>query len=156
MTLLSTSGVFDKYLVEDFTIENATVRCYEIISIYRAYDPELDDPLSTDTEQTVSEIAQEIGDRWAAMTTTSGVVYAREKAEVIEIETQIVGYIRYEDGWFIDGIDHGACDSFFVAFSAERSIDELYEASLSFTSERVLIERNVSLLGEVEEFYKSV
>ena len=151
LELLSTYGVFDKYKVLDFKVKTDTVRYYEIVSIYRAFDEDIDIEDDFDFENKVSEVALEIGDLWSVMTTSTGVVYAREKADVIFVKTQIVGYISYDEGFFFDGLSYGQCQSFFVAFSTDRTIDELYEASLSFTSELFTADVGVFEIDKIDE-----
>lgn len=151
LELLSTCGVFDKYKVLDFKVKTDTVRYYEIVSIYRAFDEDIDSEDDFEFENKVSEVAIEVGDLWSVMTTSTGVVYAREKAEIISVETQIVGYITYEEGLFFDGVSYGQCQSFFVAFSTDRTIDELYEASLSFTSELFTADVGILEVDKINE-----
>ena len=44
LRLLNSSGVFYKYIVEDFTVKQEPTRYYAISSIYRPFDDEIDSP----------------------------------------------------------------------------------------------------------------
>ncbi len=152
LTLISTNGVFDKYVVKDFSVQKTTVRYYQVISIYRKFDSLIDKESSVDFKQETSEIAFKVGALWTCMSANNGVVYAKEIIDILEVKTQIVGYIVYDNGWFFDGVSHEECRSYFVAFSTDRTIDELYSASLSFSWERYSVKYNVFDLSDTSKW----
>lgn len=148
LELLSTYGVFDKYLVKDFTVKSDIIRVYEIVSIYRAFDEKIDEAPSFDsTTNTISEVACEIGDLWRVATIGNQLVYERDEAKVVHVTTQLVGYIQY-----FDGVSMGLTDamqnvyntlSYFVAFDTVEKMDNLYEATVGFESKYITFETQV-------------
>lgn len=129
LKLLSTSSVFDKYRVEGFAVNaDATLRYYNISSISRPYDADIDAALAAGN--TASTVACAVGQAWEAYTYNGEVLYSCEHLEVIQIDSKHVGFIRYQDlKLFGDG---SYTDSHYVAFATNRPIDSLLEAEISF------------------------
>ena len=123
LTMVSTHGVFDKYVVEGLDIPSSTVRIYNITSIYRNFDSEIDS--STGTDNTISEIACNIGKKWTAVSAGSDVIYVEETIETIEITGKYAGYVRYYDNTLFGGDDY---DSFYVGFKTDKKIEDLLSA----------------------------
>ena len=132
LTLLNTDGVFDKYRVEGITILPDVVRYYDIAGIYRTFDKDIDKIPDSNYDQTINEIAYEVGQEWHACTVNGEVSYSMITSETITITNKIVGYIQYSEGFklYLD-----RCDSHFVAFSTDRKIDDLMEADLEYTTQ---------------------
>ena len=129
LSLLSSEGVFDKYIVEDFTIKSDSIRYYDITAIYREFDESIDDETDENYEQTINEVVYEVGQQWTVFTVNGVVSYSMLETETITITDKIVGYIRYPDGY---SLSVTACDSHFVAFSTDRDIEKLYEVDVSY------------------------
>ena len=132
LTLLNTEGVFDKYRVEGITILADVVRYYDIVAIHRKFDPDIDDPVETNYDQSINEVVYEVAQEWHACTVNGVVSYSMITSETITITNKIVGYIQYSEGFklYID-----RCDSHFVAFSTDREIDDLMEADVEYTTQ---------------------
>lgn len=92
LILLSTQGVFDKYLVGGIVVKDAPVRYYDITAIHRKFDASIDTPTDSNYEQTIDEIVYEVGDLWTAATTDNGVTYTHTTSETIEVTAKLVGY----------------------------------------------------------------
>ena len=129
LKLLSANGVLRKYQVLNFTVSNSTVRHYDIVSIYRAWDKDIDK--GADNDNTISEVAHEVAQKWTASTLNGETVYAMTETEVITVTRKRCGFIRYPEGLkFNTAI--GACDGHFVVFSCDRDMDKLLAARVSF------------------------
>ncbi len=127
LELLSASGVFGKYLVKDFAVLADALRYYDISTVYRAWDNDIDGAI---TGGDGSEKAYTVGCVYSASTVGDTVSYVRRETEIIEIrvEDRFDGSIRYYNGFNL--VSYNACDSWFVAFKSDRKIDDLMEADI--------------------------
>lgn len=130
LRLLSTKGVFDKYLAEGFELEDKSVRCYDIPSVFRAWDGAVD--AAPPAGEKVREVSYEVGKLFNAISTDGTVLYGCLKTDVVTITQKHVGFVQYNDGFLLF---NGSCQSHFVAFDTDRDIDFLYEADIYFTSQ---------------------
>ena len=64
LTLLSLSGVFGKYRVDGFGLKNDLVRYYDVICIFRSWNPILDD--GAENDNTISEVPDRVGKCFSA------------------------------------------------------------------------------------------
>ena len=98
LTLLNVNGVFCKYKVDDFSVKSDVLRFYYIVSIFRAYNVDLDGVPTTDN--TTSEIAYSVAQQWTAANVNGEIVYSVEYKDVIAITDRYVGKIRSLDNFF--------------------------------------------------------
>lgn len=124
LQLLSSEHGFQKYLVEDFSVLEVSERYYNIASIYRKVES------CDDVESLTDEIGFK-GKRFKAVGVGENVSYYIDDIEVIQVTGQYVGYIRYEDNAIWGGYDEEDKDSFFLAFSCDRPIDDLIAATVT-------------------------
>ena len=151
---LNSNGVFYKYRVVDFEILPDNLRYYSIISIYRPWIEGIDEPASEG--QTISEVPFEVGKLYTATTVNGVVSYTCQATETIEVVTKSIGFIRYENGFTLY---HQACDSHYVAFSTNKPMDKLMEATVYFWYQDV--QYTINLTGthrhwESEPYYKTI
>jgi hypothetical protein len=128
---INSYGVFFKYKVQDFALKGDVVRYYDISSIYRVWDKNLDKALDNGNE--VTEVAYEVGQLWTACTLNGEVSYSMLTSETITITDKYVGLVRYSNGF---KLYVSKCDAHFVAFSTDRQIDKLMEADVHFLTQR--------------------
>ena len=83
LKLIDTNGVFDKYLVEDFTLLNEDVRYYEIPAIYFPYNEKLGG--NPESFESTTESSVEVGKRFKVETIDGELVY-----ECIEVDTILI------------------------------------------------------------------
>ncbi len=129
LTLIDTNGVFDKYKVEGLTVKEDAVRYYDIVRLQRAFDETIDKESGTDNE--IVEVSDEVGQLWTACTVDGNVTYQYIYEETVEITDKWTSFVRYEDGF---KLYYGACDAWFIAFSTDRQIDKLIDASVYYVS----------------------
>lgn len=135
LTLLNSEETLFKYKVEGIKLKNSTVRYYDITSIFRPWDAKLD--VGTDNDNVTNEVAFEVAQFWTVTDTNEGVTYAMTGVETIKILNPYTGFLRYRDGF---GVLYNAwCDSHYVAFSTDKRMDDLLEASVYFDSRDVLV-----------------
>lgn len=145
LTLLSYSGVFAKYLVDGVKVSEKAIRYYNITSIYRLWDNTIDG--KPDNDNTQNELSFPVGRVWMAKTENGQVKYAVIDTNVVVIkpEHKYVGMLRYNGGFipFLGTYDN--CDSHYVAFDCDYSIDELYSADVSYVQQRYVIRESFTV-----------
>ncbi len=152
LNFVNKSGTLYKYKVSDFTVSSDSVRYYEIYSIFRRYDSEID-PSPEDPSQTINEVSFKVAKKWSVYSSGDYYVMECREVEVITVTDKFVGFVRYPDGFVWLGVS-GACDSHFVAFNTDRQMDRLLEADLSYTSQSY--RRDWSQASGAAETYGSV
>ncbi len=133
LELLSSEGVFAKYKVKDLKVSDNDCRYYNITSIYRAWNEDLDDPSGNDN--ITNEVAFRVGKLYKALTIDGKVIYGYEIEKTIEIIKPYTGFLQYSNGFFL--YNH-SCRSHYIAFDTDMPIDELYEARVSYVSQSVI------------------
>lgn len=132
MELLSKDGVFCKYKVSDFTVKEDVLRYYDISSIFRKYDKDVDAGLSETNENEISEVSFKVAKLFTAVTLNGQVSYSCIETQVIEITDKYVGYMKYSNGFDLCA---SSCLAYFVAFDTDLPIDNLYEADIYFVTQ---------------------
>ncbi len=148
--LVSSYGVFFKYLVENLPLKQDKLRVYEIISIFRKWDKEIDLPAEDGSGNTINEVSYEVGQLWSANTIEGGeVLYHCEAKETITVTGKLCGFLRY--GYLAE-----FTDAWFVAFNTDKPIGELLEADVYYVSEDYIsgmsMERWEEVHGEIGDF----
>ena len=129
LTLVSTVGVFDKYVVDDFVVPDSDIRYYKISSILRPWDASID--VTLDNDNIISEVPYDVGKKFTAFTVGEDVFYSCEDFETICITGKYVGFLRYYDERKRPNGFYDDLDSFFVGFSTERKIENLLSAKVT-------------------------
>lgn len=147
LKFLNSNSTLQKYKVNNFTVSDEETRYYDISSILRAWNEDIDD--SAGGDNTISEVAFEVGKMWTVTIVNGKTSYSCLETEVINVTEKFVGYVRYPDGYnpFYDK----ACDSHFVAFSTDKNIDRLYEAEVYFTSQERRFYQKIVGFPEINE-----
>ncbi len=158
LQLLSKTGVFQKYIVEELSVLPQPVRYYEISSIFRAWNENYDD--FAGGNNTVSEVSYEVGKLFTIIEDEGITLISAVDVEVITVTDKYIGFVRYDDGnigspglglsFAIPGYD-----SHFVAFSTDKPLERLYEADLYFQSQKYGYNRRTFFgitVGENESF----
>ena len=132
LVLISTYDVFAKYLVKGIEVSSDTVRYYNISTVYRAFNEDIDG--ENDDESPISYKAYAVGKLYATQTVNGSVEYGCIVQETVEITDLFFDTLRYSTGK--SGIvwrEMDYVDSHYVAFSTDWDIDELYDADISFS-----------------------
>ena len=133
LTLASTDGVFDKYLVNGLEVLSLEIRNYTITSIFRPFNDAIDEKKSGDNKD--SHVAVEVAQTWYVRNTADGRrEYAYTTDEVITITDKWLGSIRYSDGFKL--IEKPFTDSHFIAFTTDHKIEELLLAEVTYTHQK--------------------
>lgn len=129
LTLLNTNGVFCKYLVNAVIVSSDTTRYYNITSIYRDWDKDIDE--ETGNNNTKDSVAFPVGKLFKARTENGTISYACEYKETIEIINPYSDFLEYSNGFQFFPT---WCHSHYVAFSTDKKIDTLMESTVSYVS----------------------
>lgn len=142
LTLINQNGVYQKYKVDNLTTSTAQIKYYEIPSIYRKFDSSIDKSLSDDNNNTINEVAFNVGLAFTLTLDSSGTSIKVENVDTISVTEMFVGFCRYPTvSWF----DSTQADVHFVAFSTTWLIDDLLEVDIYYNSQPY--ERNGLGLG---------
>lgn len=120
-----------KYKVEDLIVRDDLQRYYSISSIFRPYDETLDFGKEIINDNTIDEIAFEVGKQWMIESSDEKIIYTSTSTETIEITDKYVGFVRYSNGF---SLMPTSCDSHYIAFSTDKPIDKLLEADVYYVS----------------------
>ncbi|MDE6294107.1 MAG: DUF21 domain-containing protein [Clostridiales bacterium] len=130
LTYVGSEKTIYKYRVNNLKVKSEAIRFYDISSISRPWDKSIDSDSGTD--MTINEKAFRVGQLWTVTTSSDGDLnYSMRVTDVVELTDLYANSIRYLSGhkFYRDE----ACDIFYVAFSADHSIDKLKEADIDFT-----------------------
>lgn len=130
------NGVFNKYLVDGFVVKNDLVRYYDISSIYRTFDKDIDDELDYDNE--ITEVALDVGQVWSSATYKDKVSYTVVKKELVTVTHKFASRIDYFKGFKVNtlfGYNENT-SGHFVSFSTDFNIDKLLEAQITFVEKK--------------------
>ena len=149
LTHLSTDGVFSKYLVNNLVVRHTqTTRYYEIVSIYRYYDKNIDGVPSGDN--TLNEIVFGVEKMFTAHTSNGKTTYSVDDVEAVELTGLEPGLNRYNNGFYL--YTDKAIDSHWVAFDVAFEIDKLFEADVGYTTQTYRSSWDQFGLNEKQEY----
>lgn len=172
LELVSTEGVFDKYLVKDIPRVNEETHYYNIVSLYRVFNALID--TSVDSGVTNGK-AYPVGEQWSCYIEDGAYVYEKCTFKTVKLTPTLNGNVFYEDGFtFSDllGLDE-SCNSHFLAFNVDGIIDNgvlqtidvrhIYDADLTYEYRRARsvttlyngIPQNTTMVLPDGESYKS-
>lgn len=145
LTLLNSSGVFHKYLVNGFTVSTDIMRIYDVISIFRPFNNLID---ATIDSQKLTHLSFEVAKTFTFSKNEFGETIVSEGGiEVINVTASYLSAIRYFDGTNVLFTSEYT-DSHFLAFSCDKDMDKLLEVTMQW-SERDYRAYNVALAPEV-------
>lgn len=139
LKLVSTYSVFDKYVVLDYEVSEDVYRYYNIVTLYRNYDANIDD-IASGSETDGYEIGMSVGQQWCAYYENDSIVYEMGTFNTLEIEISYTGNFEFASGLtlgnFVGSFQYG--HSWFVAFNCdEYAIKHIYDADLSYKKRSV-------------------
>ena len=131
LTLVSTSGTLDKYVVNDFTVSDDDYRYYNIAGIYTPFNENIHDSAQQD-DDVINYVVSSVGKCFAAYTYNEKLIYECVDVDVVEVDIKSTGSIRYSEG--IKSLGVNATDSHFVAFSIDNyDVKRIYDATITYT-----------------------
>lgn len=132
--LISSSAVFHKYVVKDFTVSNDTYRYYNIVTIYRDYNAQID-TVSGGSETDGYEIGIGVGQMWCVYYKNDTLVYEMSTFSYLDVNVNFTGNVEFSNGItmgnFIGDFKFGHL--WFIAFDVEDYIiKRIFDADLSY------------------------
>jgi len=140
LILINTNGVFAKYLVKDIKVSESAIRYYNITSIYRAWDKELDG--ETGNNNTGEKKAFEVRNIYRVTDENGDKKYFCEPTYTVNIINPYSDYLLYLTASSLPSIPSikfnfermGMIDAHYIAFSTEWEIDKLKSATVTYQS----------------------
>lgn len=152
LTLLNSSGVFQKYLIEGVTVSSESVRYYNITSIYRDWIKGIDK--ETDKDNLTNRVYFKVAKLYKAETVSNGIKYSCIFSDVVEIIEPYVDFISYSSPpeW-LDLIfqTEKYTDIHYIAFSTDKQIDTLKEADVTYCTQTYKYARGETSYGSKSE-----
>lgn len=147
LTYLNTDGVFQKYKVNGLLVSNEQYRYYNIASIYRLYDKDVD--TKPEAVDGINCKGFPVGSLWCAYNYNNTVVYEHETVDVVQIDIVASDFIRYNAGYLLYV---GACDAHFIGFNiVGYDVDKIIDADVTYTYRSVEFE-NVMYVNPVTTY----
>ncbi len=137
LTYINSNQTLFKYKVNDFTVRDELTRYYDISSIYRPFDENIDNELLDDNGNTISEVAYPVARVFIAQTINGQVEYTSTDTEVVEITDKYVGMLSYVQD-IAPGVGQGSfstVENHFVAFNTDYQIDKLISAEVYYQTQ---------------------
>ena len=118
-----------KYKVKNFAVRQDRLRYYLVAAIHRKWDAVLD---QDSAGREGDEKAYAVGKLWTASTVNGEVTYEVEEKDVVVVTAKSApSLIRCNSG--ISWTALHACDSHYVGFKFDRSMDEILSADIAFS-----------------------
>ncbi len=133
LRLLSSSGVFDKYLVKGYEVTADAERYYNVVELSRPFNLEIDESIENGT---TNDKAIAIGKQWYFYYYNDVLFCEMGEFSVLEIEPTLTDYIEIGEGLTFGnlflGIE-GKGNLHYIAFNAENYIiEKIYDADLAY------------------------
>lgn len=139
LELLSVYDVFAKYRVADFELKADEERYYNIASIFRIWQKDIDEGLEKYMHNNITEVAFRVAQCWTVYQDGDTVQYDMAASEVVTVTEQVINKIRvgiqsmpdwatvymFTNAW-------AGADCFYLAFNTDRPIDKLIEADITY------------------------
>lgn len=134
LELVSTDSVFDKYVVKDFNVSEESYRYYNIVTLYRNFNPTIDEVTEGGVVENF-EIGIGVGQQWCVYYQNNQVVYEMNTFETVELDIGYTGSVNFSSGFTFNSI-HGSFESgdlWFISFNVEDYIvDKIFDADLVY------------------------
>ena len=134
LTLVSTSGVFQKYYVKNLVLKQYSQRFYDIPCIFRKFVKDIDTDCVTESKNNVEQVVFEVGMCFTATTLNGEVSYTCEGTEVVTVLDKYVANFKCPDGfeWYGVYLKEHETVAHIIAFSTDWDIEQLYEIDIEY------------------------
>lgn len=132
LELVSTYKTLCKYVVKDFEVCSEAYRYYNIVSIYRYFNEDLDNNV-VGGEITEKDIS--VGQQWCAYYLNDKIIYEMNTFETLKLDVGFSSHIEFQNGitWgnLLGSFKSGL--AWFVCFNCEEYIiKKIYDADLTY------------------------
>lgn len=151
LTLVSSSGVFQKYFVKNFAVKPYSQRYYDISCIFRKFVKDVDRDCETESKNNVEQVSFEVATCFTATTLNGNVSYSKEYVDVVTITDKYCFNGIYPDGfdWYGLWLTDYETTSHNIAFSTDWDISELFQIDVEYYTQNYTIEYMESVSGKV-------
>ena len=132
LRLLDNTGTLFKYVVENFKVKDDSQRYYEVISLFRPWDAEID--AGTGNDNTIDHVTYKVGKRFMLEGFGEETQYHCIETTTIEVTDKYVDFLRYDD---FPLLGMRSVDSHYIAFNTDKPIENLMEADVVFSTQSV-------------------
>lgn len=142
LTYLTNHGQFYKYKVDGYITDytSTVMRTYNVVQLMRSADERCGDILVDENNNKISYVPYPVGWTFYATTNADGkTIYGKEKNKTITVTDKYCGQLLFENAGnsltagLLGSVEYGMLH--FIAFNADITIDELYQADVSYTIE---------------------
>lgn len=152
LELVSTYSVFNKYIVKDYTISSEAYRYYNLVSIYRDYNENIDEELTGGYKD---GIAHNVGQQWCLYYYNDVLKYEMNTFNTIELNIDYIDFLEFNNGLmlkdFFSNFEWGRMH--FIVFSCEDYIiKKIYDAKMTYIPVKVV---ETWQMGVGTEYYKT-
>ncbi len=134
LELVSTDSVFDKYVVKDFHVSEEPYRYYNIVTLYRNFNPAIDEVTAGGVIENF-ELGIGVGQQWCSYYENESIVYEMNTFETVDVNIGYTGSVSFYSGFQFGNI-LGAFESgdlWFITFNVEDYIvKKIYDAYLTY------------------------
>lgn len=134
LELVSTDSVFDKYVVKDFRVSEEPYRYYNIVTLYRNFNPEIDEVTPGGVIENF-ELGIGVGQQWCTYYLNDSIVYEMNTFDTVEIDIGYTGSVQFGSGFQFGNI-FGAFEFgnlWFITFNVKDYIvEKIYDADLIY------------------------
>ena len=131
LTLVSSYGTLDKYVVNDFKVTSDLYRYYNIASIYRAFDESIDTH-NAGSDDITGYKGFAVGTCFSAHYYNDVLKYDAKKINVVDVEIKSVGTVRYFNGFKFSNTTTKT-DSHYVAFKVTNyDVKNIFDATITY------------------------
>lgn len=141
---VSTSGVFDKYIVKErddnsnYQVSDEVYRYYNIVSIYRDYNPIVDTNIENGN---TNGIAHAVGQQYCFYWYNDEYISEMETFNVVVIDDLYPGNLSLNKGITCGNVfktEFDYFDAHFIAFNCDQyDIDHIYDADLTYSIQNI-------------------
>ena len=159
LELVSSSGVFQKYYVKDFSVKRDRVRYYDITCIFRKFIDGVDEDCETETKNHVRQIPFEVAKCYTACTLNGEVTYECEEVQTVTITSKYGFTGEYDNGFSFKFFTYTTnfTHSHVIAFSTDWDIDKLLSARIKYSTQSYRVrDKGVGYLRDEAEYGEPV
>lgn len=131
LTLVSSSGTLDKYVVNGFSVSTDDCRYYNIAGIYTPFNEAIHEDAEQD-DDVINYVGYPVAKCYSTITDSNGaVLYDCVSLDYVDVDIKAVGLVRYPNGFKLNGLTK--TDSHFVAFDVDNFyVKHIYSATVSY------------------------
>lgn len=139
LKFISRSGVYFKYLVDDFTIPNEPCRYYNIVSIHRNLILDIDEDYALEDILDGQLKSDTVAQKWSVYPKNDTLVYEKAFIDVAELKYTFMGNLRISRGFTLGNLlgTFESGDLWFVSFNITNyDVKKIFKATIEYTEEK--------------------